>query len=118
MFSTITNHTINVSTAGLLALGAIEPTSAAPVLSNTAVLKSAADSSITDVRWRRYGGWGRGAVAAGVIGGLALGTAAAARSSYCSFCYPYNRYGYSYAPSYYWYSSPYPYGYPYGYGYR
>src|SRR5262245_15513884 len=121
MLNTATKHTIILGTAGVLALCAIPPTSAAPVLSNTAAVKSAADSWVTDVRWRRYGGWGRGAVAAGVIGGLALGAAAAARSSYYGYSYPYSGYGYSYAPysGYYGYGSGgyYNYGYPYGSGY-
>src|SRR5262245_55503267 len=118
MLNTATKHTIILGTAGVLALCAIPPTSAAPVLSNTAAVKSAADSWVTDVRWRRYGGWGRGAVAAGVIGGLALGAAAAARSSY--YGYQYSGYGYSYAPysGYYGYGGggSYNYGYPYGSG--
>ena len=58
--------------------------------------------------WRRpyYGG---GALAAGLVGGLALGTLAASAGSY---------YGYGY-PAYYGYGYPYySYGYPYyGYGY-
>src|SRR5262245_47870743 len=116
MLNTATKHTIILGTAGVLALCAIPPTSAAPVLSNTAAVKSAADSWVSDVRWRRYGGWGRGAVAAGVIGGLALGAAAAARSSYYGYGYPSYGYGYTY-PSYgYGYSyAPYSSGY-YGYG--
>jgi hypothetical protein len=78
------------ATATVFAITAIAPATAAPVLSNTAAVKSAADSPVVDVRWG-WGGW----LAAGVIGGIALG----ALSS------PY--YGYGYAPAY---------SYPYGYG--
>jgi hypothetical protein len=91
------------ATATALAITAIAPATAAPVLSNTAAVKSAADNSVVDVRWG-WGGW----LAAGVIGGIALGALAS----------PYYSYGYS-VPAY-----PYPYGYagyygytPYTYGY-
>ena len=65
--------------------------------------------------WRGYGwGWrrpyyGGGALAAGLIGGLALGTVAASAGSYYGYGYPayYGGYGYSpsayYAPAYYGY---------------
>ena len=93
------------TTATVLALTAIAPASAAPVLTNTAAVKSAADSSVVDVRWG-WGGW----LAAGIIGGIAFG---ALTSPY------YYGYGYGYGvPAY-----PYPYGYaaygysPYTYGY-
>ena len=48
--------------------------------------------------WRRpyYGG---GALAAGLIGGLALGTLAASAGSYYGYGYPSYGYGYSYYPS-------------------
>jgi hypothetical protein len=92
------------ATATALAITAIAPATAAPVLSNTAAVKSAADPSVVDVRWG-WGGW----LAAGIIGGIALG---ALTSPY------YYSYGYS-VPAY-----PYPYGYagyygyaPYTYGY-
>jgi hypothetical protein len=101
---------IFASTSALLALCAIVATSAAPVLSNTAALKSAADNWLTDVRVVRRPGGRRRAVAAGIIGGLAIG--AAARSSYhYGYSYPY--YGYSYRL----YGGYYGYGYPYGSGY-
>ena len=60
--------------------------------------------------WRGYGwGWrrpyyGGGALAAGLIGGLALG-ALAASTSYYGYGYPY--YSYGYAPAYYTYPSYY-----------
>jgi hypothetical protein len=77
------------------------PSSALPVLTNTAAVKAAASDEIAQVRW----GWGWGVGA--LIGGIALG-AALARPSYAYYGYP--GYGYSY--------SAYGYGYPsYGYGY-
>jgi hypothetical protein len=111
--STITKYAISFGTAALFALCVTAPTNAAPVLSNTAALKSATDNSVVDVRWWRRGswGWGRGAGAA-VIGGLALG-ASAARSSYY-YGYPY--YGYGYGPYSSYYGYPYSRSY-YGYGY-
>ena len=50
--------------------------------------------------WRRSYWGGGGALAAGLIGGLALGTPAAS-TSYYGYGYPY--YGYGYAPAYYTY---------------
>ncbi len=78
--------------------------------------------------WRGYGGWGwrrpyygGGALAAGLIGGLALGTLAASAGSYYGYGYP-AYYGYGYPlyygygyPSYYSYSQSY-YSYPAYYG--
>ena len=87
MSRSLIRSTLGVGTAAILAVSAVAPASAAPVLSNTTAVKDAAGASATDVRW---GGWGwGGAVAAGVIGGLALGAIASA---------PY--YGYGYGPSY------------------
>jgi hypothetical protein len=65
--------------------------------------------------WRGYGwGWrrpyyGGGALAAGLIGGLALGTLAASAGSYYGYGYPAYGYGYSYYPSSYAYPSYYSY---------
>ena len=103
-----------VGAAAIMALCAIAPARAAPVLSNTAAVRSALDSSITDVRWGggwRGGGWGwgGGALAAGLIGGLALGALASTPYGYGGYGYGYPAYGYSYAPSY---------GYSYGYAPR
>ena len=87
------------------------PSSALPVLTNTAAVKAAAGDEITQVRW----GWGWGAGA--LIGGIALG-AALARPSYAYYGgYP-GYYGYGYSYPAYGYSYPgYGYGYPsYGYG--
>ena len=58
--------------------------------------------------WRGYGwGWrrpyyGGGALAAGLIGGLALGTVAASAGSYYGYGYPAYCGGYGYAPSAYY----------------
>ncbi len=50
--------------------------------------------------WRRpYYGGGGGALAAGLIGGLALGALAASAGSYYGYGYPSYGYGYSYYPS-------------------
>jgi hypothetical protein len=106
---TVVKHAISLGTAAALTLCAIAPASAAPVLSNTAALNSAADNWATDVRWRGRWGWG----AAGIIGGLALGAAAARSSYYYGYGgYPAYGYSYGYAP----YSTGY-YGYPYSGGY-
>jgi hypothetical protein len=65
--------------------------------------------------WRGYGwGWrrpyyGGGALAAGLIGGLALGSLAASAGSYYGYGYPAYGYGYSYYPSSYAYPSYYSY---------
>ena len=50
------------------------PTKAAPVLTNVAGLKAFAVDRSIDIRWRGRGGWGAGALAAGIIAGLALGS--------------------------------------------
>ena len=100
------------ATATALAITAIAPATAAPVLSNTAAVKSAADNAVVDVRWG-WGGW----LAAGVIGGIALGALTSPYYGYGyapAYSYPY-RYGYGYA-GYYGYS-PYTYGYAPYYGY-
>ena len=81
------------------------PSTALPVLTNTAAVKTAAGDEITPVRW----GWGWGAGA--LIGGIALG-AALARPSYAYYGYP-GYYGYGY-PSYGYYGYPYAYGSYYG----
>jgi len=66
----------------------------------------------------RHGGWGRGApLAAGIIGGLALG--ALASGPYYGGGYGYQPYTYGYPSSYGYEEQPYSYGYqPYGYGYQ
>ncbi len=103
--------TIGAATATALAISAIAPATAAPVLSNTAAVKAVAEPSITDVRWG-WGGW----LAAGIIGGLAFG--ALATAPYYSYGYSYPAYGYGYGPYYgYGYAPYYGYGYAPSYGY-
>ena len=76
-----------------------------------------AASPVTDVQWRGRGwgwrgyGWRRGGapwVAGAVLGGLALGAAAAASPYYYDAPYAYD---YVYAPGPYYYARPYGYGY-------
>jgi hypothetical protein len=99
----ITNHIMGLGVAAVLGLCATAPVSAAPVLSNTAVLKSAANNTITEVRYVRRG-WGRAATRAAVATGVGLAVAGAATS------YAYGSpYGYGY--------QSYSYGYPSNYGY-
>jgi hypothetical protein len=103
------------ATATALAITAIAPATAAPVLSNTAAVKSAADNQIVVVRWG-WGGW----LAAGIIGGIALGALSSPYYAYgyapaYSYPYGYGYGGYGYAGSYGY--SPYTYGYAPYYGY-
>jgi hypothetical protein len=103
-------------------LGATE-LKAAPVLTNTAAVKTAAPSAVLDVRWAAgagavageagvavwawRGGWGRGWwVPGAVIGGLALGAAVAASPYYYGCGYPYG-YGYGCGYPYVYIGSPY-----------
>jgi hypothetical protein len=60
--------------AGALTLAAAAPSFAAPVLSSTTALTSAAPSQVTDVRWR---GGGVAAAGVGFAAGAAVGAAAA-----------------------------------------
>ena len=77
--------------AGAVALYATMPAVAAPVLSNTAAVKSAVAGDVIDVRWRGYG------VAAGVAAGLAIGAlAGAAWRPYYYDSYYYAAPGYAY----------------------
>jgi hypothetical protein len=80
--------------AGALAIGAVNPSSAAPV-SDGAAIKQAVPGTVTDVRWR--GGGLAAGVGLGILGGAVIAGA-----------YPY-RYGY---PAYAYYGGPY-YGGPY-----
>jgi hypothetical protein len=98
----ITNHAIGFGVATVLGLCAVVPAGASPVLSNTAAVKSAADNTVTQVRY----GIRRGVARAAVATGVGLAVAGAARSY---------AYGYGY-PSSYGYQS-YSYGYPSSYGY-
>jgi hypothetical protein len=96
----MTMHTLRaralvLATAGAIAVSAVTPTFAAPVLSNTAAVKSAVDGNVIDVRWR-----GRG-VGLGIAAGVATGAliaGAASRSYYDP--YYYDGY-YAAAPGYY-----------------
>ena len=120
--SNLIQRTITVGLAGTLLLSIADSASAAPVLSSAAALKSATAHMAVDAQWRgRWGGrgwrggWG-GAVAAGVIGGLALGAIASAPYAYYGYgpSYGYAPYGYA-PPTYYgYYGAPY-YGSGYGY---
>ena len=94
----ISNHAFGFGVATVLGLCAAAPVSAAPVLSNTAALKSTADNSVTEVRWGIRRGVARAAVATGV--GLAVAGAARSYAYGSGYGYPYN---YGYSPGYYGY---------------
>ena len=64
----ITRWTAVIAAVGLMAT-AIAPATAAPVPTSTAILKFAVESQVSKARWRHGG-----AVAAGVIGGLIIGS--------------------------------------------
>src|SRR5829696_4587452 len=102
--------------AGALATtiaGSIVTSSQAMPLPVTSVQEIAGAAPTEHVQWR--GGWGGygwgggwgwrrpyyggGALAAGLIGGLALGTLAASAGSYYGYGYGYPAYGYGYYPS-------------------
>ena len=99
MMSSSRRRGLAVGLAGAMVLAT--PSFAAPVLSNTASVKSAMTDGVVDVRWR-----GRGAaVGAGLAFGALAGAAAlGAATAPAYYGYPYASYGY---PAYY--------GYP-GYG--
>src|SRR3954447_5989609 len=114
---------IHVLTASALAIplaGGITTSSQAMPLPVTSVQEISGTAPTEQVQWWRGRGWGGygwgwrrpyyggGALAAGLIGGLALGTLAASAGSYYGYGYP--SYGYGYYPS----SYAYP-GYSYGY---
>jgi hypothetical protein len=98
----ITNHAIGFGVATVLGLCTVVPAGASPVLSNTAAVKSAAENTVTEVRW----GIRRGVARAAVATGVGLAVAGAARSYGYGYGYPYS-YGYQ----------SYSYGYPSSYGY-
>jgi hypothetical protein len=92
------------------------PAAAAPVASNTALVKATAPDATTDVRYRYYGGYYRRNWAGPVIAGAALGLIGAgiAASTWPGYYYG-GPYGYGYgAPYAYRYSTPYAYSYGYG----
>lgn len=121
----ITNYSIGFVAATVLGFCVVARVNAAPVLTNTAALKSATDNTITGVRYIRRG-WARAAVATGVglavAGGVASyaygypsysygyssGYAPYAYNNYGYSSYGYNNYGYSgysYSPGYYGYGA-------------
>src|SRR5215203_4744032 len=107
--------------ATTLAGSIVTPSQAMP-LPVTSVQEIAGSAPTEQVQWWRGRGWGRpyyggGALAAGLIGGLALGTLAAGAGSYYGYGYPSYGYGYGYPYSGYgYYPSSYAYpGYSYGY---
>jgi len=114
----IINYSIGFGTAAVLGFCVVATVDAAPVLTNTAALKSATDNTITEVRYIRRG-WARAAVATGV--GLAVAGAAASYAYGYPYGYGYQSYNYGYPSSYGYapYSTGYAYnGYPsYGYNY-
>jgi hypothetical protein len=123
---------IHILTASALAIplaGGITTSSQAMPLPVTSVQEIAGTAPTEQVQWWRGRGWGGygwgwrrpyyggGALAAGLIGGLALGTLAASAGSYYGYGYPSYGYGYGYPYSGYgYYPSSYAYpGYSYGY---
>jgi hypothetical protein len=113
--------------------GSIVTSAQAMPLPVTSVQDIAGAAATEQVQWWGGRGWGwrrsyygGGALAAGLIGGLALGTLAASAGSYYGYGYPSyygysyrSYYGYGYYPSYPTYSYGYSYSYPdYNYGYR
>src|SRR5215212_12075250 len=115
---------IHILTASALAIplaGGITTSSQAMPLPVTSVQEIAGTAPTEQVQWWRGRGWGGygwgwrrpyyggGALAAGLIGGLALGTLAASAGSYYGYGYPAYGYGYSYYPSSYAYPSYYSY---------
>src|SRR5262249_51236807 len=113
----ITNQAIGFGVATVLGLCVVAPATGAPVLSNTAALKSATDNAVTDVRWGVRRRVARAAVATGV--GLAVAGAARSYAYGYPYGYGYQSYNYGYPASYGYagYSTGYaPYSYNYGYG--
>src|SRR3954465_1073731 len=116
---------IHILTASALAIplaGGITTSSQAMPLPVTSVQEIAGTAPTEQVQWWRGRGWGGygwgwrrpyyggGALAAGLIGGLALGTLAASTGSYYGYGYPsYYGSGYGYYPSSYY--APASYGY-------
>jgi hypothetical protein len=93
---------IAIAITGVTVIGAISPAWSAVVLSNTAAVKAAVPSTVTDVRYsgRRYYRNNGAGVALGILG--VVGAVAAASA------YRHNSYGYGY-PGYYQqgYANPY-----------
>jgi hypothetical protein len=97
MNRTLQNGASGISAAIVLGLLlSTNPANAAPVLTSVAGLKAYAADAPTEVRWRGRGAWGAGAIAAGIIAGLAVANAAAS-----PYAYGYGYAPYAYAPGYY-----------------
>jgi hypothetical protein len=96
--------------AGAVAIATASPSWAMPVLSNTAVMRTAASNQLTDVQYYRRGyhrgyygrGYGRGYYGRRYYGG--------------GYGYPYGGYPYAYPYSY-SYGYPYSYSYPFSFGF-
>jgi hypothetical protein len=100
---------VSASLAGAIALAAVGPCRAAPVMTSSAELKALAPVA-TQVRWR-----GGGRIAGGIIGGLAAGAIlGAATAPYYYGGGPY--YGYDAGPVYVDPGPAYPQTYYYNYG--
>jgi hypothetical protein len=94
MNRTLIKSAVGIGTAVVLAVSAAaSPAAAAPVLSNVAGLKALGHAPVTDVRWRGHHG-NAGALAAGIIAGLALSGIASSPYVY-GYGAPYVPYGYS-----------------------
>ena len=98
-------RTLAPSALAATLVGSIVTSAEAVPLPVTSAQNIAGAAATEQVQWWGGRGWGwrrsyygGGALAAGLIGGLALGTLAASAGSYYGYGYPY--YGYSY-PSYY-----------------
>jgi hypothetical protein len=94
MNTRMTKYLLAVGVAGTMAIGAANPSLAAPVMSSTAAVKSTAPTPIENVRFRHFG-------PGAFIGGLALGLAGAALAS--PYYYGPPAYAYDYGPTYYQY---------------
>lgn len=99
MRTNLTAKALALGLAGAATFGAMTPASAAPVPTSSTAVKAAAPDQTTDVYWRRGGwGWGGPALAAGIIGGVAL--AATAPYYYGGYAPAYYPYAYAPAPAY------------------
>jgi hypothetical protein len=74
---TLQNRILAAGLASAVALGAAASAVAEPVMTSTAMVKSAAPTATQQVRWRGGGG---AAIAGGIIAGLAAGAIAGAAS--------------------------------------
>src|SRR5215213_4960484 len=122
-------HVLTASALAATLAGSLATSSQAMPLPVTSVQEIAGSAPTEQVQWWRGRGWGGygwgwrrpsyggGALAAGLIGGLALGSLAASAGSYYGYGYPsYFGSGYGYYPSSYAYMYPSYYSYPSYYG--